>query len=250
MSETTVDPAEIERFGKLSGTWWDEAGPFRPLHRINPLRIAYIRDHLVRHFGRDAAKLRPFEGLRLLDVGCGGGLIAEPMTRIGFAVTGLDATERNLADARTHAAAEGLAIDYRAQSVEDLARTNARFDVVLALEVVEHVADVTLFLDSVAALTAPGGAVVLTTLNRTARSFLLGIVAAEYVLRWLPRGTHEWRKFLKPSELAAAARAGGLEVADLTGMSFDPLRDRWSLGKDLGVNYLMLARKPAVAQPG
>jgi 2-polyprenyl-6-hydroxyphenyl methylase/3-demethylubiquinone-9 3-methyltransferase len=229
----------------MAGGWWDEEGPFRPLHRLNPVRLAWLRDRLARHFGRDPAVLRPFEGLTLLDVGCGGGLIAEPMARMGFAVTGIDAVEKSLAVARAHAESEGVAVEYRLQPVETLAESGAQFDVVLALEVVEHVVEVEGFVDAVGSLARPGGIVALSTLNRTVRSYLLGIVGAEYVLRWLPRGTHTWSKFLKPSELAAAARHAGLAVTALDGISYDPLGAGWRIGRDLGVNYLMLAVKPA-----
>ncbi|HLY55299.1 MAG TPA: bifunctional 2-polyprenyl-6-hydroxyphenol methylase/3-demethylubiquinol 3-O-methyltransferase UbiG [Stellaceae bacterium] len=245
MTSRSVDAGEIAHFAGMAGGWWDESGPFRPLHRINPIRLTYLRERLIGNFGRDAGKLRPFDGLSLVDIGCGGGLIAEPMARLGFTVTGIDATEKSLDVARVHAAAEDVAVDYRLETAEALAESGARFDVVLALEVVEHVADVTSFVDAVGTLLRPGGTAVLSTLNRTFRSYAFGIVGAEYVLRWLPRGTHRWSKFLKPSELAAALRHAGLVVEDLTGMSYDPLGDRWHLGRDLAINYLMTARKPA-----
>lgn len=241
----TVDSDEVAAFARIAARWWDPDGPFRPLHRLNPVRLAFIRDRLLRHFAREPASLRPFAGLRLLDIGCGGGLVAEPMARLGFTVTAIDADEAALAAGRAHAAAAGLAIDYRAGTVEALVAAGASFDAVLALEVVEHVADPQLFLASAAALLRPGGALIASTLNRSLRAFLFGVVGAEYVLRWLPRGTHDWRKFRRPSELAAALRAGGLSLVDLAGLVYEPWRDAWRLGPDLGVNYLLIATKPA-----
>jgi len=240
---TTVDAAEIARFAALADAWWDPEGEFRPLHRLNPVRLAYIRRRLIEHFGLDAKAARPLEGLRLLDVGCGGGLLSEPMARLGAKVTGIDAAERNVGVAATHARESGLAIDYRHAAVEDLAAAGERFDVVLALEVVEHVADPDLFLAGCGKVLAPGGALVLATLNRTAKAFALAVVGAEYVLRWLPRGTHDWRKFLRPSELAAGLRRAGLEIEDLSGVAYNPLNDKWTLARDLDVNYMAFAVK-------
>jgi 2-polyprenyl-6-hydroxyphenyl methylase/3-demethylubiquinone-9 3-methyltransferase len=242
---TTIDPAEIARFAAMADSWWDPNGQFRPLHRFNPTRLAFLRDRLIAHFRRDAAGLKPFEGLRLLDVGCGGGLLAEPMARLGFAVTGIDATPETIATARIHAEQSRLAIDYRAVPVEDLARSGEMFDVVLAMEIVEHVADLDAFLDATAAVLNPGGMLVVATLNRTTKAYLLAVVGAEYVLRWLPRGTHEWSKFVRPSELAAGLRRNGLRAEEMTGVSYNPLRDSWSLGRDLDVNYMTVATKPA-----
>jgi 2-polyprenyl-6-hydroxyphenyl methylase/3-demethylubiquinone-9 3-methyltransferase len=240
---TTVDDADVARFEALAEAWWDPEGEFRPLHRLNPIRLAYIRRKLIEHFGRDARAARPFEGLRLLDVGCGGGLLSEPMARLGAAVTGVDAAGRNIGVAQAHARDGGLVIDYRHAAVEDLAAAGERFDVVLALEIVEHVADAGLFLEACGAVLAPGGALVLATLNRTAKAFALAVVGAEYVLRWLPRGTHDWRKFLRPSELAAGLRRAGLDLADLTGVAYNPLNDKWTLARDLDVNYMAFAVK-------
>ena len=238
---TTVDPAEIARFAALAESWWDPAGKFKPLHRLNPLRLGFLRDRLTAHFRRDSAALRPFEGLRLLDIGCGGGLVAEPMARLGFAVTGIDAAGETIATARSHAEQSGLAIDYRAMAAETLAASGERFDVVLALEIVEHVADLDAFLAAAAALMRPGGAFVAATLNRTTKSYLFAIIGAEYVLGWLPRGTHEWRKFVRPSELAAVLRRNRLRVETIAGVTYNPLRESWSLSTDLDVNYMVLA---------
>jgi 2-polyprenyl-6-hydroxyphenyl methylase/3-demethylubiquinone-9 3-methyltransferase len=243
---TSIDPAEIARFSAIAESWWDPAGEFRPLHRFNPTRLEFIRDRLAAHFGRDPRALRPFAGLRLLDIGCGGGLLAEPMARLGFEVTGIDAAEKNIGVARLHAAAGGLAIDYRVAAAEALADAGERFDAVLNMEVVEHVAEPMLFLGAAAALVRPGGAMVAATLNRTPKSFLLAIVGAEYLLGWLPRGTHRWGKFLRPSELVAGLRPHGLQVTEIVGTVYDPLRDRWSLSQaDLDVNYMVLAVRPA-----
>jgi 2-polyprenyl-6-hydroxyphenyl methylase/3-demethylubiquinone-9 3-methyltransferase len=243
IKSTTVDAAEIDRFAALADAWWDPEGEFRPLHRLNPTRLAYVRDRLIGHFALDPRARRPFDGLRVLDVGCGGGLISEPVARLGAAVTGIDAADRNIAVAAAHARESGLSIDYRAATVEDLAKAGERFDAVLALEIIEHVADVELFLDACGTVLKPGGILVLSTLNRTPKAFALAIVGAEYVLRWLPRGTHDWRKFVRPSELAAGLRRAGLALGDLSGMAYNPLNDKWTLGRDLDVNYFAVAVK-------
>ena len=240
----TIDAAEVERFTAIAPQWWDENGAFRPLHRLNPARIEYVRDQLARQFARDIKRRAPFAGLSLLDIGCGGGLMCEPLARLGFAVTGIDADETALAVARDHAAAQGLDIAYRADSAEDLAAAGRRFDAVLALEVVEHAADPALFVAAAASLVKPGGALVMSTLNRTPKAYAAAIIGAEYMLRWLPRGTHDYRKFRRPSELARDARAAGLAVADLTGLVYDPWHGRWRLGNDLGINYLLFATVP------
>lgn len=240
---SSVDPDEIARFAAMAASWWDPDGAARPLHRLNPVRLAFVRDRLAGRFGRAPLGPRPFAGLTLLDIGCGGGLVSEPMARLGFQVTGLDAAAENIEIAKTHAAEQGLVIDYRCSTAEALAAAGAAFDAVLALEVVEHVAEPGDFLRSVGQLTRPGGGVVLSTLNRTAKAFALGIVGAEYVLGWVPRGTHSWSKFLKPSELASHARHAGLELRELAGLGYDPLADSWSLGRDLDINYLMFATR-------
>jgi len=232
----TAAPDEIARFEQLAATWWDELGPMRPLHWVNPVRLEFLRDHLATHFDREPRAARPFAGLTLLDVGCGGGLLCEPMTRLGFAVTGIDAAANNVEVAQGHAAAMGLAIDYRCVAPEALV---GAFDAVLAMEVVEHVADVPAFMAAMAALTKPGGAFFASTLNRTLKSLALAKVGAEYVLRWLPRGTHDWRKFLRPSELAAAMRAAGIDPVAYEGLRYDAVHDRWRRGRALDVNYMV-----------
>lgn len=240
---TTVDPAEAAKFAAMAEAWWDPHGKFRPLHKFNPTRIAFIRDRVADHHGRDPLAARPLAGLTLLDIGCGGGLLAEPMARLGAAVTGIDAVERNIAIARLHAEQSGLAIDYRAAAPEELAKSGARFDVILNMEVVEHVADRAAFLAACCALLAPDGLMFIATLNRTAKAYALAIVGAEYILRWLPVGTHEWGKFVRPSELAAGLRPHGLEFAEMTGVSYNPLTDKWSLSRDLDVNYMVVAKR-------
>jgi 2-polyprenyl-6-hydroxyphenyl methylase/3-demethylubiquinone-9 3-methyltransferase len=244
MAQTTIDPDEVERFAKLAESWWDPNGSFRPLHRFNPVRLRYIRERLTGHFGRDEKSIRPFEGMRLLDIGSGGGLLSEPMARLGFRVTGIDATERNIAVAQVHARSVGLDIDYRVETAEALAAAGERFDAVLAMEIVEHVADLELFLESASRLIRPGGALVAATLNRTAKSFLFAIVGAEYVLRWLPRGTHSWSKFVRPSQLIPPLRRGGLAVREITGVTYNPGADEWTLSRDLDVNYMVFAVRP------
>lgn len=244
-SPSTADAQEIERFHQVADSWWDPTGKFRPLHQINPVRIRFIRDHATAHFDLDPKSKVPFEGLTILDIGCGGGLLSEPMARLGATVTAIDAGEKNIATAKAHAAESGLNIDYRHQLPEQLADMPERFDLVLNMEVVEHVSDVTLFMDSAGRLVKPGGAMVATTLNRTLKSLALAKIGAEYILRWLPRGTHDWRKFVKPSELSNALAHAGLETKDIQGMVYNPLGDRWRLDtRDFDVNYLMFAVKP------
>lgn len=243
----TVSPEELAKFMAMAESWWDPAGKFKPLHQFNPVRIEYIRDRLAAHFGRDPSRPLPFAGLTLLDIGCGGGLLSEPMTRLGFAVTGVDALERNVQVAGLHAEAAGLAIDYRHATAEELAERGEAFDAVLNMEVVEHVADRDLFMATTAGLVRPGGAMVAATLNRTVKSLLLAKIGAEYVLRWLPRGTHDWRKFVRPSELATGLRRRGMTVREVAGMTYDPIANRWGMGRDIDVNYVMLAVKMAAA---
>ncbi|GAB4153038.1 MAG: bifunctional 2-polyprenyl-6-hydroxyphenol methylase/3-demethylubiquinol 3-O-methyltransferase UbiG [Sphingomonadales bacterium] len=231
----TVDPAEVERFSRMAATWWDPEGPFKPLHRLGPARLGYVRDQLCRQGGD---RQTPLAGLRVLDMGCGGGLISEPLARMGAQVTGADASAENIAVARTHAAQMGIEIDYRHASAEALVDQGAQFDAVVILEIVEHVADVDAFLRHCRALLAPGGVLVFSTLNRTARSYLAAIIGAEYVLRWLPRGTHDWRKFITPAEIRRHLDAAGFAVSDISGLSFQPLTGAWKLSRDLGINYI------------
>lgn len=246
MSASTVDPAEVERFAKIAEEWWDADGKFAPLHRLNPSRIGFIRDRVAGHFGRDPLRPMPLADLRLVDIGCGGGLISEPMCRLGARVTGIDAADRNVAVARLHAERMGLAIDYRWATAEALRSGGESFDVVLALEVVEHVADPPLFLRCCAELVRPGGLLVVSTLNRTAKAFAMAVIGAEYVLGWLPRGTHDWRKFLKPSQVARPLRDAGLSIEEMAGLVYSPLTGRWRIeSQDLDVNYLMVAAKAA-----
>lgn len=241
---TTLDPAEVEKFSRIADEWWDPKGKFRPLHIMNPTRLAFITEQLAARFGRNLDEPQPLKGLRLLDIGCGGGLLSEPMARLGAQVVGVDASEKNIAVARLHAQQSALTIDYRATTAEALADAGERFDIILNTEVIEHVQDPALLINACGRMLKPGGMMIITTLNRTAKSFALAIVGAEYVLRWLPRGTHDWKRFLKPSEIARMLRAAGLDHLHSAGMTFDPIRNRWSLSDDLSVNYLMAAGKP------
>lgn len=239
----TVDPAEVARFEALGAEWWDEKGKMAPLHAMNPARLAFLRDALVRRFGRDPKSLRPLKGLSVLDIGCGGGLLSEPLARMGADVTGIDPAPGNVEVARAHAAEAGLAPAYRAVTAEELAEEGTRFDAVVALEVVEHVADVGLFVRTAGSLVAPGGVLILSTLNRTAKSFALAIVGAEYVLRWLPPGTHHWDKFITPDELEATLVVAGFEVAEKAGMIYEPLSGAFRLSEDMDVNYFLVAER-------
>ncbi len=248
----SVDPEEVARFSALAEKWWDPKGEFAPLHRFNPTRLGFIRDRAAERFGRDPKARKPFEGLKLLDIGCGGGLLCEPMTRLGFSVTGVDASERNIGTARAHAESQKLQIDYRAATAEQLQAEGAGpFDVVLNMEVIEHVADPGEFLRTTARLIAPGGIMIVATLNRTAQAMALAVVGAEYVLRWVPRGTHDWKKFLKPEELRAFLAVEPVEVQGPFGVAYNPLAGQWSVGSDSAVNYMMTVTRPAApAQSG
>jgi 2-polyprenyl-6-hydroxyphenyl methylase/3-demethylubiquinone-9 3-methyltransferase len=237
----TIDPEEIGRFAAQAESWWDTEGSFRTLHRINPVRLGFIRQHLTAHFRSDPLSLRPFHGFTLLDIGCGGGLVAEPMARLGFTVTGIDAGAESIDAARTHAEATGLSIDYRVAAAESIAEAGRRFDVVLALEVIEHVADPQDFFGAVGTLVRSGGTFIGATLNRTPGSFALAILGAEYLARWLPPGTHDWRKFLRPSEFVLGLRRNGFITTQIGGLVYNLRRGEWSLSSDLQCNYMVAA---------
>ena len=239
-----VDPHEIAKFERLAAEWWNPDGKFRPLHKFNPVRLAYIRDRAASHFGRDTKGGRPLTGLRLVDIGCGGGLLAEPMARLGAEVVGIDPAPTNVEVARLHAGDSGLAVDYRATDAETLAVSGETFDVVLAMEVIEHVPDRNAFIAACGALLRPGGLLFVATINRTAKAYALAIFGAEVVLRWLPRGTHDYAKLVRPAELESALALAGLAVVDRSGVVYNPLADRWSLSSDMDVNYVIAATKP------
>lgn len=240
---TTVDPREVERFAALAAEWWNPRCKMAVLHKFNPVRLAFLREKIVEHYGKDPRALRPLAGLRLLDIGCGGGLLAEPLARMGAEVVAIDPAERNIGVASLHARESGVEVDYRATTAEALADSGERFDIVLAMEVVEHVADIGLFLQRAGEMVKPGGLMVAATLNRTKRSFALAIVGAEYVLGWLPRGTHDWNRFVTPDELAQALSAAGLTELEREGVVFNPLTNEWRRSSDVSVNYMMLAGK-------
>jgi len=242
---STVDAGEVERFSALAAEWWDPLGKMGVLHKFNPVRLGYIKAAACGHFGRDGKRLDALTGLRILDIGCGGGLLSEPLARLGAAVVGADPAEANIAAARLHAAEAGVSVDYRATTAEELADAGERFELVLAMEVVEHVADVSLFIKRCAEMLKPGGLMLAATLNRTLKSFALAIVGAEYVLRWLPRGTHRWDKFVTPNELEAALARHGLSVTDEVGVIYDLIADRWQISTDTDVNYMVSAERPA-----
>lgn len=244
-SASTIDPAEVARFDAMARSWWDPKGPMAVLHKFNPIRIGFIRDLACARFGRDPKSLQALEGLTLVDIGCGGGVLSEPLARLGARVTGLDPAENNIAVASAHARRMGLSIDYRAETIEALVAEGRRFDIVLAMEVVEHVADVEAFVGACCAAVKPGGLLVMATLNRTLKSYALAIVGAEYILRWLPRGTHDWEKFVTPDELGAAIERNGLELGSRTGVVYNPLTGRWSAARDMDVNYMLAASRPA-----
>ena len=239
----TFDPAEVDRFRRIASEWWDPKGKFAPLHKLGPARLQFLRDRMADHFMRDRASLRPLASLSVLDIGCGGGLISEPLTRMGARVTGIDPGLENIEAARRHATEQGLAIDYQVTTVEALAAMGGQFDAVLCLEVIEHVPDPAAFLKICAGLVRPGGLMLVSTINRTVKAYLLAIVGAEYVLRWLPAGTHQWERFVTPDELARHLAAAGLGELHIEGMVYSPLADRWSLSPDTDVNFLMAGAK-------
>ncbi|WP_274630240.1 bifunctional 2-polyprenyl-6-hydroxyphenol methylase/3-demethylubiquinol 3-O-methyltransferase UbiG [Arvimicrobium flavum] len=244
---TTIDASEVERFSALAAEWWNPNGKFRPLHKFNPIRLAYIRDQIAERFGRDPRAARPLEGLRILDIGCGGGLLCEPMARLGAEVVGADASETNIEVAKLHAAESQVKIDYRATTAEALAEAGEQFDVILNMEVVEHVSDVDLFVGKCSEMVKPGGLMFVATINRTLKALALAIVGAEYVLRWLPRGTHQFGKLVRPEELEKALGTASMSVIDRTGVIYNPLGDRWQKSKDMDVNYMVLAEKISAA---
>jgi 2-polyprenyl-6-hydroxyphenyl methylase/3-demethylubiquinone-9 3-methyltransferase len=244
LAHPSVDPDEVAKFTAMAEEWWDPTGKFAPLHKFNPVRLGFIRDTVSKHFGRDVRSLGPFEGLSLLDIGCGGGLLSEPMARLGFAVTGADASDRNIRIAARHAEKSGIAIDYRCTTAEALAEAGEAFDVVLNMEVIEHVADLRSYLDACAKLVRPGGLMFVATLNKTLKALALAKFGAEYVLGWLPRGTHDWNRFVEPRRLQSMLRDAGLTVLTTQGVSFDPLGWDWRLSADADVNYMVVAEQP------
>lgn len=243
--QSHVDAAEIAKFEAMAAEWWDPTGKFKPLHMLNPCRLGYAVAQIAAQHGRDPKARRPFEGLRLLDIGCGGGLLSEPMARLGAEVVGVDPAPRNIPVARIHAGQSGLEIDYRVATAEDMAAAGERFDVILNMEVVEHVPDPQAYLDACAALLNPGGITTISTINRNAKSYAMAIVGAEWVMRWLPRGTHDWRKFITPDELAAMTARSGLQAVDRKGFAFNPLTWQWGISnQDFSVNYVISAVRP------
>ncbi|MFZ2099328.1 MAG: bifunctional 2-polyprenyl-6-hydroxyphenol methylase/3-demethylubiquinol 3-O-methyltransferase UbiG [Oricola sp.] len=241
---TTIDAAEVERFSRMAADWWNPTGKFKPLHKFNPVRLSYIRGTVVGHFGLDGAAAKPFSGLRFLDIGCGGGLLSEPMARLGADIVGADASETNIEIAKVHAAQSGLGIDYRATTSEALEAEGETFDVVLNMEVVEHVADVGLYMRSCAAMVRPGGLMIVATINRTLKAYGLAILGAEHILRWLPKGTHQYERLVTPQELENALAGTGMDIVKRSGVSFNPLADEWRLSRDMDVNYMVVASRP------
>ena len=239
----SVDPAEVSKFAGLAAEWWDPNGKFRPLHRFNPVRLSFIRDTATAHWKRDVRAMKPFSGLTLLDIGCGGGLLSEPLARMGFDVQGVDAADENIRIASAHEAGSGLKLRYRTATAETLVEEGARFDIVIAMEVAEHVADVRAFIGACAKLVSPGGLLIVATINRTLKSLALAKIGAEYVLRWLPAGTHDWNRFITPAELQRDIEQAGLEVENIQGVRFDPLRWGWQLARDTDVNYMIVAER-------
>ncbi len=244
VNNSTIDQVEVDRFSAMADEWWDPTGKFRPLHKFNPARLTYIRDWCADHFGRDNSAPFPLKGLTVLDIGCGGGLISEPVARMGGIVLGADASETNIEVAKLHAAQTGLDIEYRATTAEALAAEGRRFDMVLNLEVVEHVADRELYLDACAKMVKPGGLMFVATINRTLKALALAIVGAEYVLRWLPRGTHSYEKLVRPEEIEDPLASAGMTVIGRTGLFYNPLKDGWELSRDTDVNYMLVANRP------
>ena len=244
---STIDSAEVDKFDRLAAEWWNPRGKFKPLHKFNPVRLAYLRETLCAHFGRDPRGDRPLTGLRILDIGCGGGLLSEPLAKMGAEVVGADAAPTNVEVARRHAAQSGVGVDYRESTAEALAAAGETFDAVLAMEIVEHVADVEAFVAACTSMVRPGGLTVFATINRTMKALALAIVGAEYVLRWLPKGTHEYAKLVRPDELRRAFAVNGLTPRKPVGVFYNPLRDAWALSDDTDVNYMIIAERAAAA---
>jgi 2-polyprenyl-6-hydroxyphenyl methylase / 3-demethylubiquinone-9 3-methyltransferase len=242
-ARTTIDASEVERFSRMAAEWWSPTGNFKPLHKFNPVRLTYIRDKVLETFACDPKSVKPFKGLRFLDIGCGGGLLSEPMARLGAEVVGADPSPVNIEVAKLHAGESGLEIDYRAVTAEALAAAGEKFDVILNMEVVEHVADVELFIEACGTMVKPGGLMFVATINRTLKALGLAIIGAEYVLRWLPRGTHSYEKLVRPEELTAVLGKAGMSVAETTGVFYSPLTDSWNKSRDTDVNYMVLAVK-------
>jgi 2-polyprenyl-6-hydroxyphenyl methylase/3-demethylubiquinone-9 3-methyltransferase len=243
-SSTSVEPSEVEKFSRLAAEWWNPHGKFAVLHKFNPLRLAYVREQVTARFARDPFAELPYEGLDFLDIGCGGGLLSEPMARLGARVVGIDPSEHNIRIAETHAAEHGLAIDYRAATVETILAENRNFDVILNMEVIEHVREPSRFIDMSAAMLKPEGLMFVATINRTLKSFGLAIIAAEYILGWLPRGTHQWENFITPVELQTYLKAAGLKPIETVGAAFNPIAGVWQRSRDTDVNYITLATRP------
>lgn len=242
-TKSTIDQADVDRFSAMASEWWSPTGKFKPLHKFNPVRLQYIKEHICEHFGRDIKDPKALKGLRFLDIGCGGGLLCEPMARMGATIVGADASEVNIEVAKIHAAQSNLKIDYRATTSEDLEAAGEKFDIILNMEVVEHVADVNLFMTSCAKLLNPNGLMFVATINRTPKARALAIFMAEKVLRWLPQGTHQYEKLVKPDEIINPLKKEGVEILDQTGVFYNPLTDRWNKSKDMDVNYMLLGKK-------
>ena len=240
---TTIDENEVEKFSKIADEWWNENGKFKPLHKFNPIRLNFFKQEICKFFSRDEKLLTPFEGLKILDIGCGGGLIAEPISRLGADVIAIDASQKNINVAQIHGEKSALKINYQCTTAEDLASQNQQFDVVLALEIIEHVADVEKFIQACAKLVKPNGIIFIATLNRTAKSLLMAKFGVEYILRWLPIGTHDWRKFLKPSEIENIAKDHQVQLKKIQGFSYNLLKDEWSFSQDLSINYCLIFSK-------
>ncbi|MBO6758288.1 MAG: bifunctional 2-polyprenyl-6-hydroxyphenol methylase/3-demethylubiquinol 3-O-methyltransferase UbiG [Roseibium sp.] len=247
---STVDEAEVARFSALAQEWWNPTGKFKPLHKFNPVRLAYIKDQVCRHFGRDPKAADAFAGLRFLDIGCGGGLLSEPMARLGADVVGADPSTTNIEVAKLHMQSSGLSIDYRPETAEALAAAGETFDVILNMEVVEHVADVPVFMGATAQMVRPGGLMFIATINRTLKAYALAIVGAEYILQWLPKGTHSYEKLVRPSEIEGPLGENGMQVIDRSGVTYNPLTDSWNKSRDMDVNYMLLAARPGLSGAG